>query len=644
MAGSHMASRLRERGARFRLAAGAVFILLTAEAAISSQQSQPREQSSDLLSHHAEFLEQAHFLLHPDERAVWEQLGENYQRDAFIRRFWRERDQTPQTARNEFQEAFEQNLVAAKERYKDLKVERARFMLAHGRPTRTFQASCEVLRRLDIWYYRGSTLFPAEFYAIFVQRGGDFRLWSQSEGLFPLAQFTSSLNDHDTVREIEARCPRGSDILQALALSPNWDNLDEGLFPEASTEWARAFLASSTTLPEDATTLEAQVTLLFPGRHQSRTIVDARIDIDSANVAVDTVEERKVARFLVDGEVLRGEELFETFRYRFDLPLAADARTIPVSVQRFLRPGTYQLNLRLQDLVAETYFREEVALVVPRVDPPPSIATEQAAEDPDPPAPTTGSEDEEDTFPTVKIFVPNDELMVGTVRVEARTSGQGIARVAFALDGRELMSKRTAPYSVTLDVGRTPQTHTLTANALDASGETLASDEILLNGGPYRFAVRLTSPLSGNTAVESVRAVAEVEVPRLEKLDRLEFYLGETLIASLYQPPFTQSIDIPKGELLSYVRAVGFLESGGAAEDIVFVNAPDLVDRFDVNFVELYTSITDRRGRPIEDLDPKSIRVFEAESSRRSSASSRPTTSPFTPVCSSTRPRPWTIV
>ena len=320
--------------------------------------------------------------------------------------------------------------------------------------------------------------------------------------------------------------------------------------------------------------------------------------------------------------MLRGGELFESFRYRFDLPLAADARTIPVTVQRFLRPGRYRLNLRLQDLVAESYFRKEIGLDVPRVAAAtgPSASTVAAAVEPPAAAAPVDADpldvDPEDVAdagrePSVRLFVPGEELLVGTVRVEAVTSGEGIARVGFSLDGRNLLTKARPPYSVAIDVGRTPQTHRLQAAALDREGEVLATDEILLNGGPYRFSVRLISPLSGQTQTESVLARAEVDVPRLEKLDRLEFYLNETLIASLYQPPFVQRILVPSEEPLAYVRAVGYLQDGGAAEDIVFVNAPDLIDRVDINFVELYATVTDRRGRPVDDVSAADLRVFE---------------------------------
>ncbi|MEM9405827.1 MAG: VWA domain-containing protein, partial [Acidobacteriota bacterium] len=129
--------------------------------------------------------------------------------------------------------------------------------------------------------------------------------------------------------------------------------------------------------------------------------------------------------------------------------------------------------------------------------------------------------------------------------------------------------------------------------------------------GPHRFSVRLTSPISGQTAERFVQAVTQVEVPRLEKLDRVEYFLNEDKIATLYQEPFIQRIEVPQDQPLSYVRAVGYLESGGAAEDIVFVNAPDLVDRLDVNMVELYTSVTDRRGRPVDSISAEDLQILE---------------------------------
>jgi VWFA-related protein len=108
-----------------------------------------------------------------------------------------------------------------------------------------------------------------------------------------------------------------------------------------------------------------------------------------------------------------------------------------------------------------------------------------------------------------------------------------------------------------------------------------------------------------------VRAQAVVEVPGGERLDRVELFLDDTLLATLYQPPFVQELVPPSGLPLSYVRAVAHLASGAAAEDLAFLAAPSGMDVVDVNFVELYTTVLDRRGNPIEGLGMADFEVNE---------------------------------
>jgi VWFA-related protein len=62
---------------------------------------------------------------------------------------------------------------------------------------------------------------------------------------------------------------------------------------------------------------------------------------------------------------------------------------------------------------------------------------------------------------------------------------------------------------------------------------------------------------------------------------------------------------------VTYVRAVAFLPDGSSAEDRGFVNAPDLFEEVDVQFVELYTTAVDERGRPVEGLAQGDFRVAE---------------------------------
>src|SRR5262249_44379960 len=74
--------------------------------------------------------------------------------------------------------------------------------------------------------------------------------------------------------------------------------------------------------------------------------------------------------FVIDGEVLRKDELFEHFRYRFTLPVqSVEAQLqegrIPLVFQRYLRPGPYTLIVKVEDVGGKRYFRDERELEVP---------------------------------------------------------------------------------------------------------------------------------------------------------------------------------------------------------------------------------------------------------------------------------------
>src|SRR6185436_2594273 len=91
---------------------------------------------------------------------------------------------------------------------------------------------------------------------------------------------------------------------------------------------------------------------------------------------------------------------------------------------------------------------------------------------------------------------------------------------------------------------------------------------------------------------------------------RLELYRDETLVATLYQPPWEQPILLP-GEQLTYLRAVAYLPDGASTEDHVFINAPPGLEEVAVQLVELYTAVTDRNGRPAAGLTAESFAVKE---------------------------------
>ena len=100
-------------------------------------------------------------------------------------------------------------------------------------------------------------------------------------------------------------------------------------------------------------------------------------------------------------------------------------------------------------------------------------------------------------------------------------------------------------------------------------------------------------------------------MPEGKVVKRVEFYLNETLIASLYQPPFVQPILLPNAGEVAYVRAVAYQPDGNSTEDLVFVNAPDFLEEVDVQFVELYIAVLNRDKRPVEGLRLEDFQILE---------------------------------
>ncbi len=569
------------------------------------------------------WLEEVAPLISEEERLAFEGLAADYQKRAFIEAFWRARDPYPETARNELRERWEANAEEARQRFDDVTGPRARVFIANGEPAETIPARCGMLiQPLEIWHYRGSPLIRGDFHVVFKTRSrGPWQLWSPREGLASIAAGATVGAGQDLLQAIASQCTRGQRIAEALTRAADWDAVvAEGeVFPDPGGEWLHTFLTYTTDLPAGATALPAELTVTFPGSRGGRTVVQGAVAVPRAEAEADP-RGGESFDYVVDGEVLRANvrsgELFENFRYRFRLPATeVTGDTVPLLFQRYLRPGAYRLLVRVEELASGRFFRQEVDLEVPFVRSGETRQAVVAAVDgaaPPPPADLAAEANRALGLSdvTVRLLPPPPGLQVNNTRLRAEVEGGGVTRVRFELDGRPVMSKARPPYSVELNLGDAPRTHEVAAIALGDGGEELARDEMLLNAGPHRFAVRLVEPQPGRHYSDSLRAAAEVDVPEGDRLERLELYLNETLVATLYQPPYAQPILLPSTKV-GYVRAVAYLAGGTHVEDVVLINAPDTAEVLDVHFVELYTTVLDRRGRPVEGLTAEDFTVRE---------------------------------
>jgi VWFA-related protein len=513
----------------------------------------------------------------------------------------------------------------AKSEFGGVKDGRTRAILLNGPPDERVESNCSlVLVPTEVWLYEPTQHFREPFALVLYRKwgAGPFRLWDPNEGIDVLFTGESGpLGAEHSLGEIASAGSIGcgadeharkiaAGIGWALSQARDWvyiePLIDEPPKPPGG-EWVSAFNSYSTDVPAGAAPLAAKLDLAFPGRLQGRAVVQGVVTVPPGAAGQARLGEARSYNLLLNGEVLANGELLDSFRYKFDLAAPAPENApeaIPLAFERPLRPGDYTLIVKLEDVNSGKVYREERPLSVPLM----------VAAAPVTAAPRTPEEAESArvlaeadaalraTEATIKLVPPVGELPSGMQRFDTLTSGPGIDRVTFALDGKPVLTKRSLPFSVELDLGNVPRTRTLAVAAYDAQGNILSSDEIQINATGNRFRVHLVEPQKGKRYASSLLARAEVDVPDEETLERVEIYLDEAKVATLFQPPWVQPVVLPKGAGLAYVRAVAYLADGSSTESLVFVNAPDEMTQVNVDFVELYATVLDRQGHPVTPL------------------------------------------
>ena len=597
---------------------------LAAEKTSRAERKAQQEAIQKLPEKYRQWLKVVDLLISPQELKIFLELDKDYQRDAFIKHFWEARNPYKTNGRNTFQEAWEARVEQALEWFGNLDDERTRILLLNGPPNARIESHCSnVIWPVEVWFYAHAERIRSDFVVVFYRHwgAGPFRMWSATDGLGALFSEGAGSSGERSVAVIANSCQNGDAIAgginYVLSQGMGYDILQARMTskPEDQKgEWVTSFSSYSTDIDPGAKLLPAKLALDFPGRWQGRTAVEGVITVQASGAGQSNLGGTHTFDMILNGEVLQQGHLFENFRYKFDFPASAapnPADSLPVIFQRYLRPGDYVLVVKLVDLNSNKVFREERQISVPESD---KAAPAPISEDADESSARLLAEANAaiangDT--TVKLIRPFGELQAGMQRFDTLTTGKDIDKVTFVLDGKAVLTKRKPPFSVELDLGNLPRPRTLVAKAYDARGTEVASDEMVVNSAPNRFQVRLVEPRRGKRYSTSLLAKAEPQAPDNGAIERVEFFLNETRVATLYQPPWEQPIVLPKAEALGYVRAVAYLPDGSSTENLVFVNAPEDMAEVNINFVELYTSVLDKQKRPVEGLEQKDFTVME---------------------------------
>ena len=582
-----------------------------------------KELTAQLEAKYKEWLQVVDMIITDDERQVFLQISDNYQKDKFIEAFWKRRSIDSQGLRTDFQRVYIQRIETAKEQFRNLNSDRAKVFVINGPPDAVIPIDCQdIYVPIQIWFYERIESLKSKVYLIFYQPYGlgEYKLWLplDGQGVLQVGGNTSSAGSRMPGRSVDfTRCAEWRTIQQAIAYSSAV--LGSGamamvgaskLFqpPIVETEGVDQILTMTTELAAGSVPLGVVKLVRFPEQRSNKIGVDLSLLVPKADLKPRELGEERFYNVDVIGEVVKGDRLIDNFKYRFDIPTTeVNAEKIPLTVRRYLYPGDYNLILKISDGNQNAEGRITDKLKVPEQPDPPSPA-ELAAR-------TAGRVAVDKTRETgflasaITLLPVAKEIVTGLQRFETKAA-DGIKAVDFYLNGSKVMTKTRAPFDADLNLGPLPRKQTIRVVAYGETGRAVGEDEYIVNEGKEVFRVRILSPEKGAKAGGPTKVVAAVAVPEGKVLQKIEFYSNESRVATLYQAPYEQTVNIKSTGSLGYVRIVGTLDDGSLAEDLRYVNAPSYISEVSVDAVELYTTVSDK-GRPVSGLQTTNFKVFE---------------------------------
>ncbi len=215
---------------------------------------------------------------------------------------------------------------------------------------------------------------------------------------------------------------------------------------------------------------------------------------------------------------------------------------------------------------------------------------------------------------SLALVPPRSEIVIGSYRAEVLASGTEIVAVRFLVDGK-LQTTQTGsrPWAM-LRLARYPTQQVIRVEGLNAEGNVVASDELVLNQQRGDLRLQIDEPPEGIGVQGPVEARVTLVVPEERQVSGVEFRVGEQVQAVLQRPPWHAEIAVPApesvGELI-YLTVTATLDDGTSAEDVRILTSSGITENVEVDLVELYTTVVDRSNRPVLGLREPDFTVFE---------------------------------
>jgi Ca-activated chloride channel family protein len=504
--------------------------------------------------------------------------------------------------------------------------DRGRLMFLLGPPDERRKVECaETYRALELWRWGSDA--AARWAVLYRPSGGrHHKLWRPTDSKRVL--YTDEMEYLlEQIEELRGRvrgqrpdlafCKDARDLDRITGVSGLFGferkrmsdaDVDALLAPPADlAAWVRGVLAAPPAEGEKPLA-EPDVRVSFPARRDQRLVTRIRLDLpaDAGLESVAASGGREV-RVAVSGMIDRPQGVFEEFRNRFVFAPPAPGTPVTLLVERALRPGErFVARLEVRDETSGRVAWVERGFTVPdQPVPEPEPVPQGAVRGQDLGLARLGERD------SLVLLPPVEDVVFGLFRAEAIVVGERIRKVVFLLDGKPQLSRSAPPWTAELRLPDIPKETVVRAEGYDADGARIAADEILLNEPQGEPRVRLLEPARGKRVAGTVHARAAVVVTEGRRIEKVEFKLNDDVVATLEQPPWEATIDVPSGGSLAYLTVTATYDDGTTVEDFRVLNSTDFVEQIEVELVELYATVTDRSGRLVDDLPESTFRLLD---------------------------------
>ncbi|HVT03805.1 MAG TPA: VWA domain-containing protein [Thermoanaerobaculia bacterium] len=590
-----------------------------------------KEALKNLQERFQQFLKDVEPIIQPTEVDTFLILESDAQRDRFIEEFWNHRDPDPKASGNPYRDNYFDRLAEAKQKFKFLISDRARMYLIQGEPGDVVKVDCDrYLQPIEVWRYAFLEGLGHDVSLLFYipRYENDYRLWkAEGTGADALGQLLSIEGQRQGVNgvflesaalgatmvsKISIDCKDGDAVLKAIYQTQQnrFDIPKLFIPPVVKEEDVHRMLRTSVIADPAARKFTAEISTKYPTKRGAMTAAEVTILVPTSELVAKDLGGAKFYDVDVVGEVLRNDQMFESFRYRFDFPVESVQGRIPIVFERYLRPNEYVARVKVTDANAPSEAMLEQKLSVPYLeDSAERVAQVREGER----AVGLLQEQMHSREDQLRIASLGEDMISGLQHIETLVIGDRIKAVEFYLDGRKVMTKRTLPYTLDLDFGDVPQPRKIKAVGLDEKGVFVAGDEVIVNTGSDPFHVRIVTPRVAVNLQGKVRVEIEAGAPEGKAVEAVELYLNDSKLATMFSPPYIQTINIPANVGIGYLRAVARLKDDPTTEpveDVVLINTPAFMEQVNVHLVELPTTVISG-SRHLNDLSQTAFKVMD---------------------------------